>query len=166
MLSAAVYVRLSDQMITQDTLDFFATPTMAAVSSAAAGVPHFTRAFLVEANVGTNSMAVYVPEGMSADLLSDLKSNNRLALVVVDVTTFKSRQYKGLVTATAAASAAENKRVQTELQKTIPVMAGFFGPGAGDGWSRYNIVPAMRLTFEIQDIFNQTPGPGTGARIN
>jgi hypothetical protein len=154
-------------MISEETIKLFAGPVISGVATSdAKGNPLFTRSFLVSAKVGEEMIEVYIPEIMSKSPLAHIEENNKIAVVVGDVTNFNARQFKGSVESITPATAAQVESVKSEIQKLVPVLSGFFGPGAGEGWSRYNVEPSVCLKVKIQDTYEQTPRPGTGGRIN
>lgn len=153
-------------MITQETLDFFAGPVVGALATANVKLePWFTRTILVEAKAGATTLDVYFPKVTSERPLADIRENSRAAVVVVDITNFKSRQYKGKIIGKRDATGDDISRMQAQHARPVPVFLQFWGQGAADGWQRYVVDPAVCVTMEIEAIFDQTPKPGAGARI-
>ncbi len=154
-------------MVTQETLDFLAGPVVSALATAnASHEPWFTRTILVEAQNGSATLDVYFPQVTSARPLADLSANAKTAVLVVNITNFQARQYKGTIIAQREATPDDISRMRSQQAKPAPIMGQFWGAGASAGWTSYIVDPAICITLEIQAIFDQTPKPGAGARIS
>lgn len=153
-------------MLTNELITFFKGPVISGLATVnSSGQPFFTRSLLVEGKENEAFLDVFIPEVMSSRPLEDIKSNDRIALVLADVTNFKANQFKGKVEDVIPATSAEISRMQQGLNELSPILGNFFGPGAAAGWNRYIIDPSVKISFRVEEIYEQTPGPGTGGRI-
>jgi hypothetical protein len=112
------------------------------------------------------TMTFFVPESRSERLLSNLKSNGRVALAV-SLPTHEAYQLKGSYLSSRAADA-KDRAVQDIYRAkliTATIQSGY--PEQLITWLVLGFVyqPAVAITFRPEEIFLQTPGPQAGKKI-
>jgi hypothetical protein len=109
---------------------------------------------------GEGRMTVYVPEAAGERTLADLGANGMIAVVFEQISTHHTIQVKGRVT--EIRKAAEDERALVERS-----LAGFYAQVEAVG-GRPSVVrkrrgwPCRAVTFDVTDVFEQTPGPKAG----
>ncbi len=111
------------------------------------------------------AVTFFVPEGRSARILSDLENNGRVALGIA-LASHEAYQLKGRYLAsrpTGGEDIARQETYQTKMLAAVrqvypeeiarPLVLGF----------AYR--PGVAITFRVEEIFLQTPGPGAGNRM-
>lgn len=153
-------------MVTDEIIKFLSGPVICSLATANAEQrPTFTRSFLITAESGKKLLQVFFPKIMSVRPLADIQANSRVAVGAVDFSNFQSRQFKGKAVGQAEASPAELEQIRNAINSLAPMFGQFFGPGSEAGWRSYITDPSLKITVELEEIYNQTPGPGTGGRI-
>jgi hypothetical protein len=111
---------------------------------------------------GTHVVA-YVPDVSARQVLSDLESNGQAALVFARPPDERACQLKGTFAGERAATADERAIVQAQWDRWLDRLAsiGVARP-AFDHWPAW---PCVAIRVQVTAIFNQTPGPGAGARL-
>ena len=109
---------------------------------------------------GDGRMTVYVPAAAGARTLADLEANGMIAVVFEQISTHHTIQVKGRVT--EIREAAEEERVLVERS-----LAGFYAQIEAVGGQpsvvrRRRGWPCRAVTFDVSDVFEQTPGPKAG----
>ncbi|WP_374654469.1 hypothetical protein [Dongia sp.] len=110
---------------------------------------------------------VFVLRDEARQVLADIAANGAVATVYSDVRSFRSLQIKGhdaiidaFDAADAAAQAEHHRLTSAEL-----VALGYPAPLAHGYFSVPRHADFATVTFTPQDIFQQTPGPGAGAKL-
>ncbi len=110
---------------------------------------------------------LFVLKDEARQLLADVMENGEVATVYSDVRSFRSLQIKGsdtivepFDTEDAAAQALHHRVTADEL-----VALGYAAPLAHGYFSVPRKAEFATIAFTPQDVFQQTPGPGAGARI-
>jgi len=134
----------------------------------AARVPELTRAWGVRIAPGGNALDVCVYAASGRRTLANLTSNPRAAVTVTSPTTYRSLQVKGhaeLVPAAAddAQRVADHQRAFAEAVAAIGLppelsVRLFTNEDAG-----VSDLSTIRIALDV--LFDQTPGPGAGARV-
>jgi hypothetical protein len=108
-------------------------------------------------------VVAYVPDISARDVLPDLESNGQAALVFARPPDERACQLKGTFAGERAATADERAIVQAQWDRWLDRLAsiGVARP-AFDHWPAW---PCVAIRVQVTAIFNQTPGPGAGARL-
>ena len=128
------------------------------------GVPAACRGFAVRATPDVGASAtVYVPVATSRDLVANAATTKRLALSVTYPMDHTSVQLKGTVTSVRLADESEAAFVRKGLD-------GFADSLALIGIPRrivtaLNHWPAFALEMQVDEVYDQTPGPKAGAAL-
>lgn len=162
----AIAMDSDDGMQAGEIQEFLRGPVVFSIATASHdGMPWFSRCFLIKPSTAPNQLHVYIPKTISEQPLANLAQNDRIAANGVDFTNFKSRQFKGRHIDTQSATKEEISEIQQAIETLAPMFGQFFGPGGDSGWRRYKIDPSVRLTIQLDEVYNQTPGPGAGGRL-
>ncbi|PJZ55943.1 hypothetical protein [Leptospira barantonii] len=127
--------------------------------------PHFARAFGVRLSEDQKRMTVLLPQVVASHCLQDIEDNAQIATTIAHMSSFQTRQFKGKVTGIESCTEEDY-----ELMKNIREAGGetsslFFGPKAGEGWRKYILKPAIAITFELSELFDQSPGAKAGEKL-
>jgi hypothetical protein len=97
--------------------------------------------------------------------LADLADNGRVALAG-NQASHESYQLKGTFTESRPATAEELERIAAYHAGLVSVLSSEMpeemARGLVDAWKT---LPAIAITFRVEDVFVQTPGPGAGERV-
>ncbi|EMY76429.1 hypothetical protein LEP1GSC060_0262 [Leptospira weilii serovar Ranarum str. ICFT] len=127
--------------------------------------PHFARAFGIRMSEDQKHMTVMVPKIIAAPCLKDIENNKLIAATVAHMANFKTRQYKGTVQEIKDCTESDYELMKTVREAGAENSALFFGPKAGEGWRKYVIHPAFAITFELSELFDQSPGIKAGEKL-
>lgn len=152
-------------MISQMLIDFVQGPTLHFVGSRNAKLrPAFTWAFGATVDAAEGTITFFVPDVEGGETLSNFEENGMVALTVGEATTHETYQFKGKCLATRPSDEKDTAIQDIHRSKLI----SHLGP-AGFGekiWRGFTIYPSTAVTFKVEDVFVQTPGPGAGNKLN
>ena len=128
-----------------------------------------TQTFVVGAVVHPDREAItfFVPESRSERILSDLKSNGRVALAV-SLTTHEAYQLKGGYISSRPSDVKDRAVQEIYRAKLLSatIQAGYPEQIVKPLVLGYAYQPAVAITFQAEEIFLQTPGPEAGKKIS
>jgi hypothetical protein len=112
---------------------------------------------------GDGRVTVYLSEDAGAETLVNLEANGAIAVVFEEILSHHTVQVKGRVLEIRPAAERERELVERSI-------AGFFrqveAVGASPGVVRKRRRwPCRVVTFEVTDVFEQTPGPKAGTPL-
>jgi len=112
------------------------------------------------------TITFFVPESRSERILNDLKSNGRVALAV-GMTTHEAYQVKGSYLSSRPVEAKE--QAMQEIYRT-KLLSSFLQAGYPEQLARPLILgmehrQSVAITFRVEEVFLQTPGPEAGKKI-
>jgi hypothetical protein len=132
------------------------------------GVPELVRAWGVRV-LGGDQIDVCFPEASGQRTIENLADNQQIAVTLVLPTTYRSFQLKGRAVDTTAAGPDDIDQVIRHRQAFIEeTQAVGMLPEATTRLFSAEIQtnPAMiRVRLNVEQVFDQTPGPGAGARL-
>ncbi len=126
--------------------------------------PTATWAFGALADGGDGTVTVFVPEVEGAATFENLEDNGRVSLTVSDAATHETYQFKGQHSLTRPCNEADYTVQDIHISKVIAHLEAI--GYSGDIWRGFIVSPAKAVTFSVEDIFVQTPGPGAGNKID
>jgi Pyridoxamine 5'-phosphate oxidase len=126
--------------------------------------PDVMRALGSRVGAGLDTVCVFLPEALAARTLSNLQVNPRIALTTARVLDHKTLQLKGELCGVRAANADDRAHMQAYLTGFAEQLYVVGLPKSL--FERIRWWPAVAVEFVVSDIFEQTPGPGTGARLS
>jgi len=121
------------------------------------------RVVAVRVEDGGEELVAYVPLAGSRAVLADLEDNGQAALVFARPPDERACQLKGTFTGARRAETSEREVVESQWGRwldrleTIGYARSTFGH-----WTTW---PCLAIRVRVNAIFNQTPGPGAGARL-
>jgi hypothetical protein len=113
------------------------------------------------------TVTFFVPESRSERILSNLENNGRVALAVA-LATHEAYQLKGVYIASRPADTQERAVQEIYRSKLLSALlqAGFPDQIARPLVLGFAYQPAVAISFTVEEIFLQTPGPEAGKRIS
>jgi len=109
-------------------------------------------------------LTAFVPTVAAALLLPDLHANGQVAVVSARPPDERGCQVKGMFVNTWDATVAEREIVDEQWERFRQRLDVIGLPRvATDGWVTW---PCTAIRLRVQAVFDQTPGPGAGARLS
>ena len=117
-------------------------------------------------NPDRETVTFFVPESRSDRILANLKENGRIALAVGSPT-HEAYQLKGVYVSARPADDKDRAIQEIYRSKLWPfcVQSGYPEPIARPLVLGFVYQPAVAITFRVEEIFRQTPGPDAGKKI-
>lgn len=133
----------------------------------AANNPGLSRGWGVRVLPGGAEIEVAVPLGSGAQVLENVAATGAVAITMVQPTTYRSFQVKGRGSVAGPLSPDDFARVERHQQAFIAEVAaiGMAGPEAARLFDAEAVPGMARIRVSVESIFDQTPGPGAGARL-
>lgn len=112
------------------------------------------------------TVTFFVPEGRSAKMLSNLRDNGRVALTVALVS-HEAYQLKGTYLSSRPTDADDVARQETYRAALLAVtrQGGYPDEIARPLVLGFAYRPGVAITFRVEEIFLQTPGPNAGTTM-
>ncbi len=127
------------------------------------GAPWSCRGFALKSDDALASVTVYVPMATSQQLIQHVAVTGRLAIASVLIIEHLSFQLKGTTRAARAAREDEAPFVRARLEAFADVLEELGVPRRRT--RSFTHWPAFALEMNVDEIFDQTPGPNAGARV-
>ena len=125
--------------------------------------PNSARVAAVTVDADGSHVTAYVPKVAAARVVRDLQDNGQAALVVVRPTDDRGYQVKGVFVSSAAAKTRERQLVADQWERSRRNLERVGMPLLlTESWA---IWPSVAVRVRVTDLFQQTPGPGAGARL-
>lgn len=126
---------------------------------------HPLATFVLGARVAPDRSAVtcYIPTVEAERVLGNLRENGRVALAFSEPTSHESYQVKGTFRAAAVAGPADMAVVGVWADKAVAFMKAYGLPDSF--FAGFSLPPLTAVTFAVEELFAQTPGPGAGAKV-
>ena len=129
----------------------------------AQGLPSSCRAIALASLDDLSTVTVYIPVATSHETIQNLAETKRLAIAATHPITNSATQLKGTTTEARLASEEEASFVRTRLDAFADLIEAVGVPRhltrAVAHW------PAFAVTMRVEQVFEQTPGPNAGNRI-
>jgi hypothetical protein len=126
----------------------------------AKGFPACCRGIAIAGEAGGSALTAYVPVATSRDLVASVASSRRIAVSTTRIADHESIQIKGAVTNVRLAREDEREFVERRLLHFADALADIGQPRritrAITHW------PAFAIEVDVEQIFEQTPGPKAG----
>lgn len=127
------------------------------------GVPVGCRAVALTTNEALSRITVYVPMATSSDLVAGVAATKRLTVVATYPADHFSLQLKGTAAGVRLAADAERELVSDRLDGFAESLHAIGVPmrvtRSMTHW------PAFAIDLDVEEIFDQTPGPKAGMPI-
>jgi hypothetical protein len=146
------------------TADFLGGPLAVVVATRDAGLrPHLTRGWGPSVVDDGRGLRLCVSARPELRTLGDLADNGRIAVTLSRPATYRSLQVKG-------GAALVEEMTTEDGERAVRHREAFAAEVADFGLSRAVLErmvagPLVAVTFEVAELYDQTPGPGAGARL-
>lgn len=110
------------------------------------------------------SLTLCIPTQLVGNMISHLNDNGQVAVTVVDMMTNDAYQLKGKASAWGEADPQELEVYRSFKTSFFAALELKFGEGINALKSAVG-EPITAVTFEVREIYVQTPGPGAGKQI-
>ncbi|MBI4638476.1 MAG: pyridoxamine 5'-phosphate oxidase family protein [Candidatus Rokubacteria bacterium] len=153
-------------MIPDRVIELLHGPAFMQVGTRDAGLrPAHTFAVGAVVHDDRQTITVFVPESRSTRVLSDLKANGRVALGVALVS-HEAYQLKGTYLTSRATGDEETALQEAYRVKWLAAVRQVYP----DEIARPLVLgfayrPGVAITFRVEEVFLQTPGPGAGTKM-
>jgi hypothetical protein len=142
---------------------FIQGPTFGLVATRNAKLrPHIGRAFGAFVVPPGNAVTFYLPQAESEQTLDNLNRTGNVAATFADAPTLECYQLKGRFKGVQPATPADEARQDAYLAALAARVIKFYEPVYVKGFRHR---PFLSVTFEVDSMFDQTPGPKAGAEI-
>lgn len=111
------------------------------------------------------TLTVILPEGAQAHLIESLQDNGQFAVTVEKYPENETYQFKGRYVSHRPAVQSDVELVQGIRERFIQAVLPYAGELAEGALRSFIQKPAIAVDMKIREIYEQTPGPGAGARI-
>ena len=125
--------------------------------------PDGAAAWAVEVDEERSRFTVYLHEIAAAELMRFLRSHAEIAINLDQPTSHRACQAKGVFVGTRAARDDERELVDRQVEGFRKDLAEIgFPPALTAAWRTW---PCTALDVQVTQLFEQTPGPGTGGPL-
>jgi hypothetical protein len=157
-------------LLSRDLIDLAASGAVViAATCDAEGAPELARVWGPHLDAEADEIVICVPSASGRRLLTNLEQSGLIAVNVTSPQTYRSFQAKGRVIAVAMASPEERERVAAHQEAFIESVVAV---GMPRDMSRRLFEEELRespdltaVRVKVEVLFDQTPGPGAGARV-
>jgi hypothetical protein len=153
-------------MIPQWLVDYVHGPVLSWIGTRDARLrPSVSWAFGALVAPATDEITTFVPEAEIADTRANLEHNGLVAFTCVEPVSHQAYQFKGRLVALRPTT--EEERAVQEIYRdkmvTHFVTHTHFPAEAVTG---FRFHPSTAITFRVEEVFVQTPGPGAGNKVD
>jgi hypothetical protein len=127
------------------------------------GVPACCRGIAIRSDDELTTLTLYVPSATSQQVIANVATTRRVAVVASEPISHWTTQIKGTTTNVRVATEAEREFIRTRLHEFAEVLAQIGLPKKITKGA--NFWPAFAIELTIHEIFDQTPGPRAGVAI-
>jgi hypothetical protein len=132
-------------------------------SADSSAVPACCRGIAVSTDGTLARATVYVPVATSRDVIANVATTKRLAVMITRVVEHVGVQLKGTVEAIRMAADDEAPFVRRRLQEFAEILDEIGLPRRV--FLSVNHWPAFAVEIAVEEVFDQTPGPRAGSSI-
>lgn len=154
-------------MIPERLVPFFHGPTFFHLGTRDRSLqPWRTTGYGVRVHDDRATVTLLVGASAATRALADLADNGRVSLGC-NQATHESYQLKGTFIESRPATAEDLERIVAYQASLVTTLSAEMPEEMARGLVyAFNTVPAIAITFRVEDVFVQTPGPGAGERIS
>lgn len=109
-------------------------------------------------------LTFFIGEAFGRQFIQNITTNPRITLTGTSVPTYESYQYKGVFVSIRTCNEQEVEQQRQYLDRFTDVVAAI-GYSKEGFYNSYFHQPSYAITFEVQEIFEQTPYKGTGSML-
>jgi hypothetical protein len=126
-------------------------------------MPECTRAWGIRVAPDRHAVTVFLSETFAGETIDNLRANGMIAVTCTRPTDHITCQLKGRVTAIARMTQAGRDRCrQWHHDFMAELQAVGVPPELPEAWI---VEPTVAVEFAVSEVFDQTPGPGAGRKI-
>ena len=153
-------------MLPNEIVEFLHGTQVFSVGTRSASLrPALARPLGVFADGAKDLVSLYLPVAQTGPHLANIADNGWVALVSADAVSHTSYQLKGHVTETRPSTPADAAIRDVYRDKMIVFFRQYFFPMPDNFYGDFIADPSTTITFRVEKIFNQTPGPGAGRAV-
>ena len=115
-------------------------------------------------NAEEDTITFYLPNVEGAETLGNFEDNGMVAFTVGDPATNETYQFKGPSLSIRPSEDKDTAIQDIHRSKLISHLGPLGYPDAI--LTGFTIYPSTAVTFKVEDVFVQTPGPGAGAKLD
>ena len=154
-------------MIPKHVITLFQQPPMMSSSSRDDQLqPYILRVFGAVIHPDLTTITFFVPQKRSERMIANLENNGRIALTAVSPVTFETYQLKGSMISWRPSNEADHQAQDIYLAQVKERLSEAGFPKEAHDWNFWHSKPSLVITFRVESVFGQTPGPGTGNEIS
>ena len=127
------------------------------------GQPATCRGVALDSRDGLQTLTVFLPVATSLETISNLAATKRIAVASTHPISNSATQVKGTTIEARLATEEEGAFVRGRLDAFAQMLLAFGVPPRLAHSLRH--WPAFAVTLRVEEIFEQTPGPNAGKRI-
>lgn len=146
-------------------LDFLDRATIAAAGTRDGNlVPHLHRVSGWRVEPDRRAMTCLIPGPYTDELLTSVEDNGRFAVTIEEIGPHETYQFKGRYLSSRPCDEDDlrlHRQVRDRFGKVVSATFGF----EEEVCRSFVLEPTLAVTFAIEEIFLQTPGPGAGRRL-
>jgi len=107
-----------------------------------------------------------IPGAFMRDLVESLQDNGQYALTVEEIPTHETYQFRGRYVSHRAIEPQDLSTVETIRQRFVKGLWVMYPDLPVELLRIFILEPEIAITFKVNEIYLQTPGPGAGSRIS
>ena len=155
-------------MISEEVKGFVAQPPLAMCLGTrnAQLKPQVTRAFSAKVSEDGTQITMYISKYFVEACLANLNDNGKVAFTTGSPLTHVSYQFKGQYVGIHDCTEEDYAFMQGNVGAFTEVLEQYYGPDMAATLRNFPLNPSVAITFNVEDVFNQTPGPGAGNKLN
>lgn len=124
--------------------------------------PSVSWAFGARVSAGRDEITAFIPDIEAEPAKRNAEQNGQIAFTVADGISHESYQFKGKLVGLRPSSDEERAVQDIHRSKLVSHMP-MFPKQFFDG---YQLYPSTALTFRVEQVFTQTPGPDAGKMLD
>lgn len=129
--------------------------------------PSIGRPFNAIVSEDRKNITFYMPSAMLRHHLENVQDNGKVALNIGAIPSHETYQFKGTYISHHNCNEQEISEMKIMLQRFKNGLSKFGMPEETLSLlDKFSVSPAIGITFKVEEIFEQTPKPGTGNKIN
>lgn len=129
----------------------------------ASRIPECTRAWGIQISPKRTTVTIYLSETFAGRTIDNLRENGLIAITCTRPTDHITCQLKGTVCNISSATPAQRDHSrQWHREFTAELKAIGIPVALPEAWI---VEPSVAVEFTVSDVFDQTPGPGAGKKI-
>lgn len=129
----------------------------------AEGIPSCCRGVALASNDGLATATVYVPAATSHEIIANVATTRRVAVLVSHPISHNSVQFKGTTRGVRMAGESERMLIRERIDQFAAIIETL---GLPPRITRSVVYwPAFAIDFDVVETFDQTPGPNAGAAL-